>query len=98
MNNQEEKTDKEARRIEKLKAEEAKILTNDKARTQAYLVREQEIEKAQKLKEDQRNKDRASEEARELVKDKARKEAYQAREKAIAEDQEARRSKDKKID
>ncbi len=98
MKRQEENTAAETARIEKLKNEEAKLLAKEQARTQAYLAREQEIEKAQKIKDDQRARDRADEEARELEKEKARKEAYQAREKAIAENQEARRQKNKKID
>jgi len=98
MKNQNEKSDKETIRIEKLNTDEARLLAKQKAKTQAYLAREQEIEKAQKIKEDQRARDRAEGEARELAKEKARKEAYQAREKKIAEDQEARRLKNKKID
>ncbi len=95
MNNQEEKSDKEIIRKEKLKIEEAKIRAKEQARTQAYLAREQEIEKAQKTKEDRRARDRADEEIREVAKEKARKEAYQAREKIIAEEQEARKAKNK---
>ena len=94
MNNKEEYLlAKETERIEKLKAEEVKLLAKDQARTKAYLNREREIEKAQKLKEDQRSRDRADEEVRERDKDKARKEANLAREKIIAEEQEARRSR-----
>ncbi len=95
MKNQEEKSDKEALRSKRMKAEEARILAKEQARTQAYLAREQEIEKAQKIKEDRRAMDRADEEIRELAKEKARKEAYQAREKKITEEQAARKSKNK---
>ncbi|MDD5700681.1 MAG: hypothetical protein PHU23_01410 [Dehalococcoidales bacterium] len=98
MKRQEENTAAETSRIEKLKIEEAKLLAKEQARTQAYLAREREIEKAQKIKEDQRTRDRADEESRELAKEKVRKEAYQAKEKAISDDLEARRQKNKKID
>ena len=95
MTNSKEKPEIETKRIEKLKTEEARILAKEQAMTQAYLAREQEIEKAQKTKEDQRARDRVDEDSRELAKEKARKEAYQAREKKLAEDQEARRLKNK---
>ncbi len=95
MNNQEEKSNKETLRIKKMKDEEARILAKEQARTRAYLAREQEIEKAQKIKEDQRASGRADEEIQEMAKEKARKEAYQARENKIAEDQEARKSRNK---
>lgn len=95
MKEHEEKSAKEVLRIEKLKAEEAKSQAKDQARTQTYLAREHELEKAQKIKDNQRAKERADEDIREQAKEKARKEAYQAREKAIAADQEARKLKNK---
>ncbi len=97
MNSQEENADKEIIRKEKLKIEEAKNRAKEQARTQAYLAREQEIEKAQKIKDDQRARDRKDEEIRELAKEKSRKEAYQAREKKIAEEQEARKVKNNNL-
>ncbi|MBN1190614.1 MAG: hypothetical protein JXA46_12745 [Dehalococcoidales bacterium] len=93
MKNQEEKPDKEAMRVEKLKAEDARLLAKEQARTKVYLAREQEIERVQKLKENQRAEERAREEATELVKEKARREAYLAREKIIAREQETRKLK-----
>ena len=97
MNDQEEKSAKETLRIEKLKTEEAKIAAKDQARAKAYLAREQEIEKGQKVRETQKAKDRAKEEVSELAKDKSRKEAYLAREKIIADEQEARKLKNKNL-
>jgi hypothetical protein len=95
MNNKEENLSaKETARIEKRKAEDARLQAKEQARTKAYLDKEQEIEKGQKLKEDQRAKDRADEDIREQAKEKARKEAYQAREKIIDEEQKARRAKE----
>ena len=93
MKNQEENTAKETSRIEKLKAEESKLLTKEQTRNKAYAARELEIEKAQKVKDTQRAEERAREEVRELAKEKTRKEAYLAREKIIAEEQESRKSK-----
>ncbi len=95
MKNHEQSSTDEALRKEKQKADEAKIFAREQSRTRAYLARELEIEKAQKIKEDQRAKDRAEEEIREQAKEKARKEIYQARERKIAEDQEARKSKNR---
>jgi len=51
MKNQEEELNKENLRKEKLKAEEAKLLAKEQARTKAYLAREQELEKGQKARE-----------------------------------------------
>jgi hypothetical protein len=96
MENHEETSDKETERKEKLRIEESKLLAKEQVRTRAYLAREQEIEKGQKIKEDQRARDRADEEIREVAKEKARKLAYQAREKAIADEQEAKRLKNNK--
>jgi predicted DNA-binding protein len=93
MNDDEKISAKEALRMKKVKEDEAKALARDQARAKAYLAREQEIEKGQKIKETQRVKERADEELQDVAKEKARKEAYQAREKAISEDQEARKLK-----
>jgi hypothetical protein len=95
MNNHEEQSPKETLRIEKLKAEEAKILSKDQERTQAYLIKEQEREKGQKIKENQRAEERASQEIKDRAKEIIRKEALLAREKTIAQEQEARTSKNK---
>jgi hypothetical protein len=96
MKKPEEKSAEENARIEKLKAEEARLLAKEQVRTKVYLAREQEIEKTQKIKETQRAKDLKEEEIREQAKEKARKDAYLAREKIIADEQEARRLKEKK--
>ena len=96
MNTEEQDLKKETLRLQKLKADEAESLAKDQARTKAYLAKEQVIEKSQKIKEDQRAKDRLSENIKETAKDKARGEAYQDREKKIAGEQEARRAKDQK--
>jgi hypothetical protein len=93
MNNQEEKSPKETLRIEKLKAEESKLLATDQARTKAYWAREQAIEKGQKIKETRKVEDLANQAIKELAKDKSRKEAYLAQEKKIAEEQETRKFK-----
>jgi hypothetical protein len=93
VKNHEQSSSNEDLRKEKQKADEAKIFTREQSRTQAYLAREQEIEKALKVKEAQRTKDMAEEEIREQAKEKARKEIYQARERKITEDQEARKLK-----
>jgi hypothetical protein len=95
MHNQEEKSSKEILRLEKLNADEAKQLVREQARTKAYLAREQEIEKAQKLKDAKRAEDRAREEVQESAKEKLRKQTYEAREKSIMADQEAKRLKNK---
>jgi hypothetical protein len=96
MKNQDEISDKETLRKEKVKAEEARLLAKQEAKTRAYQAREREIEKGQKIKETQRSKDLADEEAREIAKEKNRKESYLAREKKIAEDMETRKSKNPK--
>jgi hypothetical protein len=96
MRKQESELDAEILRKEKLKTEELKLLAKEQARTKAYLAREQELEKSQKIKDDQRARDRVNEEIRETAKEKARGEVYLAREKIIAEEQEAQRAKNQK--
>jgi hypothetical protein len=98
MSKEEETAEQEFKRREKYKVEEARLSAKERARVQGFLAREQEIEKAQKIKEAQRAKDLADEEIRELAKEKTRKEAYQARENEIAKEQEARRLKNMKTD
>ena len=95
MKNQEKDTLKETQRKEKLKAEEAEQVAKDKVRKQAYLAREQEIEKGQKDRQLKQAEKRASEDIQDSAREKARKETYLAQEKAIAEAQEARKLKDK---
>jgi hypothetical protein len=90
-----EKSDKEALRLEKLKAEEAKSLAREQVRKNEYLAHEQKIEKAQNIKDVRRAEQRAGQEIKELAEEKSRKEVYQAREKIIAEDQETRKQKNK---
>ena len=95
MRNQKEESSKEILRLEKLKAEEAKLQAREQARTNAYKAREQLIEKAQSIKATQRAQDRAREEIEESAKEKLRKEAYEAREKKIMADQDLKRAKNK---
>jgi hypothetical protein len=95
MNNQEKNTNKETVRKEKLKAEEAEQVSRDQERKKAYLAREQEIEKGQKVRDIKQAEKRASEDIKDSVKEKARKETYLAQENALAEDQKARKLKDK---
>jgi hypothetical protein len=68
-------------RKEKLKAEEAKLLAKEQARTKAYLAREQELEKGQKARELREAGKRASEDIKGFAREKARKETYLAQEK-----------------
>ena len=96
MRDQEIQSSKEAKRVEKRKAEEVELLAKDQVRKKAYLAREQEIENGQKAEAAERGENHANEEIKELAREKARKEAYVAREKAIAQDQEARKLKAKK--
>ena len=96
MRDQEEQSLKEAKRVEKSKAEEVELLAKDQVRKKDYFAREQEIEKGQKAKAAKRGENHANEEIKELAKEKARREAYAAREKAIARDQEARKVNVKK--
>jgi hypothetical protein len=93
MGNQEEKSLKEAKRLEKRVAEEAERLAKEKERKKAYLAREQVIEEAQRERETKRSAKRAAEEIEQLAREQARREAYLAREKAIAEAQEAKKLK-----
>jgi hypothetical protein len=95
MNNQEKDALKEARRKERLKAEEAEQVAKDKVRRKAYLVREQEIEKGQKTRELRQAEKRASEDVKDSAREKSRKETYLAQERAVSKDQEARKLKDK---
>ncbi len=74
---------------EKYSDQEAKRAAGDKKRHEADLAKEQEIIKAQKVKETKRNEELARENIKEAAKDKARREEYQAREKKIAEEQKA---------
>jgi hypothetical protein len=96
--NEEEKVAKEALRVQKLKAEQAKLLAEEEARRKTYLAKEQEIEKGLRAREIQRAKDRAGDEIKDLAKEKARKEAYLAKEKTLADDHEARTSRGKSPD
>jgi hypothetical protein len=93
MENQSGNSSQETLRKEKLKTEEAQILSKDQERSKVYLAREQKIESGQKIKENQRTEDRANEDAKELAKEKARKEVYLAQEQKIAREQEARKLK-----
>jgi hypothetical protein len=96
MTDHEEKSTKESLRVEKLKAEEARLLAKDQARTKDCLAKELEIEKTQKAKSAGRAEERARGEIQEVAKEKARKEAYIAREKKIADELEARKLKNQK--
>ena len=96
MVNPDNETTRETLRLEKLHSAEAKLLAREKVRTKAYLVREQEIEKVQKQKEDQRALERVSQEIKDQSKEKARREAYVAREEKIAANLAARLDMHKK--
>jgi fused signal recognition particle receptor len=91
MKYQEEQSQKEARRKEKIISEEAERLAKEKVRKKAYFAKEKEIEAVQKEEEMKRAEKRAKDEVEQLAKDKARKEAYFAREKDIAEAQQKRK-------
>jgi len=95
MNDPKNNSEKESKRVENLKKQEADQLFKEKVRKKAFLAREQEIEKRQVKREAERAEILADEEIKDLAKEKARKEAYLAREKAIADAQEARRRRDK---
>jgi hypothetical protein len=96
MTDQEEQSPKEARQKEKRTAEEAGRLAKDKVRKEAYLAREQAIEKDLKAKKSEESEKRAAEDIEQLARDQARREAFFADEQAMAEAQEARKLKAKK--
>jgi hypothetical protein len=95
MRDREEYSAKEAKRIEKLKADETAQLSKDDVRKKAYLARELEIEKGQKAKIAKQAEKRASQDTKDLAREKTRKETYLAQEKKTADGHEARRLKDK---
>jgi hypothetical protein len=96
MSDPEKQSQIETKRKEKRIAEEAKSLGKEQERRKAYLVREQAIEKASKVKETERAEKRATEEIAQLSADQARKKALVAREKKIADAQEDRKLKTRK--
>jgi hypothetical protein len=96
MKDQDTPEAKEAKRKQKLKAEEAAILIQDEVRKKAYRAKEVDRERSQQAKETQRAELRTNEDIKELAKEKARKEALFAKEKAMDEAQEARKLKEKK--
>jgi hypothetical protein len=94
MKDQPEQSKGETSRKEKREAEEARRLGKETERRQAYLAKEQALEKASQAKEAERAKKRADEESGQLAREQVRKKAYADMEKKTAEAQDARRLRD----
>lgn len=96
MGEQEKQSLNETKRNEKAATQEAEQLAKELVRKNAYLIKEEAIEKAAKEMETKRREKQANDEIEQLARDRTRRKALLAREQTIAEAQEARQLKAKK--